>query len=89
MMGGSIEYIGELNDHTIEGLFKQSGMEFNLNLTKGEMKKPGNTKLPSTDEELKALAAKEKANTPMQLMTILLSQNHLHFNYLQWYFHEL
>ena len=24
------------------------------------MKKPGNTKLPSTDEELKALAAKEK-----------------------------
>ena len=60
MMGGSIEYTGELDDHTIEGLFKQSGMEFNLNLTKGEMKKPGNTKLPSTDEELKALAAKEK-----------------------------
>ena len=60
MMGGSIEYSGELKNNTIEGLFKQSGMEFNLNLTKGEMKKPGNTKLPSTDEELKALAAKEK-----------------------------
>ena len=62
MMGGSIEYTGELDNNTIKGLFKQSGMEFNLNLTKGEMKKPGNTALPSTDEELKALASKEKGN---------------------------
>ena len=61
-MNGAIQYEGTLKENTINGLFKQSGMEFNLNLTKGEMKKPGNTALPSTDEELKTLASKEKGN---------------------------
>ena len=54
-----------------------------LDLTKNE--KTRNTKCKITDEELKALA-KEKANIPMQLMTILLSQIHHHFNYLLMHF---
>ena len=54
MMNGVIQYEGTLKKNTIKGKFNQSGMEFNLDLTKGEMKKPGNTALPSTDEELKA-----------------------------------
>ena len=28
-------------------------------MTRGELEKPGNTSLPSSDDELKALAAKE------------------------------
>jgi dipeptidyl aminopeptidase/acylaminoacyl peptidase len=62
IMGGQITYEGTLEDSTITGKFKQAGMEFDLNLTKGELEKPGDTSLPSTDEELKALANKEEAN---------------------------
>jgi len=62
IMNGVIQYEGTLKKNTIKGKFNQSGMKFNLDLTKGEMKKPGNTALPSTDEELKALASKEKGN---------------------------
>ena len=43
----------------MEGTFKQAGMELPLSLNKGAMEKPGNTTLPSTEAELKALAAKE------------------------------
>ena len=43
----------------MEGTFNQAGNELPLSLSKGEIKKPGNVNLPSTEEELKALAAKE------------------------------
>lgn len=62
MMGGQITYSGTLNEGTITGIFKQSGMEFDLVLTKGELEKPGDTSLPSTESELKALAEKEEGN---------------------------
>jgi len=62
LMGGQAEYVGTLEDGTIKGVFKQSGMEMELNLTKGELEKPGDTSLPTTDEELKALAEKEEGN---------------------------
>ena len=62
MMGGQATYEGTLDGDTITGKFKQAGMEFDLNLTKGELEKPGDTSLPSSEEELKALANKEEGN---------------------------
>ena len=59
VMGGQIEYTAKVMGETMEGTFKQGGGELPLNLTKGELAKPGNTALPSSEEELKALAAKE------------------------------
>lgn len=62
IMGGQVQYTGKLEGETIKGLFKQAGMEFELNLTKGELEKPGDTSLPSSDAELEALAQKETGN---------------------------
>lgn len=59
VMGGQIVYKATVKGDTMEGTFHQAGMEFPLVLTRGELKKPGDTSLPSTDAELKALAAKE------------------------------
>ncbi len=59
LMQGQIEYVATVSGETMEGTFKQAGMEFPLNLTKGELEKPGNAALPSSEEELKALAGKE------------------------------
>lgn len=59
IMGGQIEYKAQVKGDTMEGNFKQSGMDLPLTLTKGEIKKPGDTSLPSSENELKALAAKE------------------------------
>ena len=59
VMGGQMVYEGNVKGETIEGTFKQAGMDFPLTLTRGEVKKPGDTSLPSTEAELKALAAKE------------------------------
>lgn len=59
VMGGQIIYKATVKGDTMEGTFHQAGMEFPLVLTRGELKKPGDTSLPSTDAELKALAAKE------------------------------
>jgi dipeptidyl aminopeptidase/acylaminoacyl peptidase len=58
-MGGQITYTGRVADQTIEGTFKQMGNEIPFTLTKGQMEKPGNTALPSSEAELDALAAKE------------------------------
>jgi len=54
-MGGQIAYVARVNGETIEGTFKQAGAELPLTLSKGEMEKPGNTALPSSEEELEAL----------------------------------
>jgi len=59
VMGGQIKYVAQVKDEAMEGTFYQGGMELPLMLSKGEMEKPGNTELPSSEEELDALAAKE------------------------------
>ena len=56
---GGIAYSGTVDGETIAGTFQQGGMELPLTFTKGEPEKPGDTSLPSTEEELEALAAKE------------------------------
>ncbi|MDO5654797.1 MAG: S9 family peptidase [Flavobacteriaceae bacterium] len=62
IMGGQIVYDAKLSGESLTGTFKQAGMEFPLNMLRGEIKKPGDTALPSTKEELAALAAKETGN---------------------------
>ncbi|MGI9527037.1 MAG: prolyl oligopeptidase family serine peptidase [Weeksellaceae bacterium] len=59
MAQAGFNFTGELKGEAIEGIFKQGPMELPLTLTKGELEKPGDTSLPSTDKELEALAAKE------------------------------
>ena len=55
-------YTGSVSGETIEGLYEQMGQKYPLNLKKTIKTKPGNTALPSTDEELAKLAAKGKGN---------------------------
>ena len=62
LMNGTIIYEGTIESDLIKGVFKQNGKEFILNLKKGDMKKPGNISLPSSNNELKDLAAKEIGN---------------------------
>lgn len=51
-----IKYVGTLANDAIAGTFFQSGMEMPLTLTKTVITLPGNTALPSSDEDLTALA---------------------------------
>ncbi|MEM6525814.1 MAG: S9 family peptidase [Bacteroidota bacterium] len=62
LMQGQISYVAQVKGETMEGTFKQAGAEIPLNLTKGEIEKPGNASLPTSDDELSALAAKEIGN---------------------------
>ncbi|MEM9894949.1 MAG: S9 family peptidase [Bacteroidota bacterium] len=62
MMGGQISYVAKIQGETMEGTFKQGGAEFPLTLNKGEIKKPGDTMLPSSEDDLAALAAKERGD---------------------------
>lgn len=57
-----ITYKGRLENDQLTGTYKQAGMELPLTLSKFEDKLPGNTTLPSTEEELQALAEKDKGN---------------------------
>ena len=57
-----ITYKGLLKDKTIEGNFKQAGMDLPLTLTKFESKLPGNIKLPSSNQELLTLRNFDKGN---------------------------
>ena len=59
---GQITYTAKVQDGKMEGTFKQGGGELPLNLTKGELEKPGNTSLPSSKDELMALASKERGS---------------------------
>jgi len=59
LMQGAIIYEGTIESDLIKGVFKQNGQELTLDLKRGDMKKPGNIGLPSSNNELKALAAKE------------------------------
>ncbi|ULC58159.1 S9 family peptidase [Flaviramulus sp. BrNp1-15] len=51
-----IKYVGSLKENTIAGTFYQSGMEFPLSLSKTVKTLPGNTALPTSDEDLEKLA---------------------------------
>ena len=51
-----IKFVGTLTDEAIAGTFTQGGMEMPLTLAKTEIKLPGNTALPSSDEDLTTLA---------------------------------
>jgi len=62
IMGGQIVYTAEVDGNTMNGKFKQGGMEFDLELSKGELKKPGDTSLPTSKEDLAKLADKETGN---------------------------
>jgi dipeptidyl aminopeptidase/acylaminoacyl peptidase len=62
VMGGQLKYEAEVEGNTMNGTLKQAGMEFPLTMTKGELEKPGDISLPSSAEDLKALAQKEKGN---------------------------
>ncbi len=62
VMGGQIAYTAQVKGETMEGSFKQAGAELPLHLSKGEIEKPGNTSLPSSDDDLTALATKERGN---------------------------
>ncbi len=55
-----LQYEGKLEANTITGSFKQAGLELPLVLERFESKLPGNTSLPSTTEELAALAKLDK-----------------------------
>ncbi len=55
-----ITFKGLLKDKTIEGIFKQAGMDLPLTLTKFESKLPGNIKLPSSNQELLTLRTFDK-----------------------------
>ena len=59
VMGGQLTYTAQVEDDTMTGNFVQAGMEMPLVMTRGELEKPGNTDLPSSDEQLEVLAAKE------------------------------
>jgi dipeptidyl aminopeptidase/acylaminoacyl peptidase len=62
VMGGQLKYEAEIEGNTMKGTLKQAGMEFPLTMSKGELEKPGDTSLPSSDDQLKALAEKETGN---------------------------
>lgn len=62
IMGGQIVYTAEVDGNTMNGKFKQGGMEFDLELSKDELKKPGDTSLPTSKEDLAKLGDKETGN---------------------------
>ena len=51
-----IKFVGTPKDNSISGTFYQGGMEFPLSLTKTEKTLPGNTALPTSDDDLQKLA---------------------------------
>src|SRR5690606_4293357 len=55
-------YKGIVSGETIVGTYEQLGQQYPLNLKKIIKTKPGNTALPSSDEELAKLAAKAEGN---------------------------
>ncbi len=60
-------YSGTIEGETITDTFFQSGQEFPLVLNKVENKLPGNTSLPTSDEELEKLANWDSGNYKYQV----------------------
>lgn len=57
-----INFKGQLKEKTIEGVFKQAGMDLPLTLTKFESKLPGDNTLPTSNKELLTLRTFDKGN---------------------------
>ena len=57
-----LTYTGTVSGETIDGTYEQMGQKYPLMLKKTIKTRPGNTDLPSTDEELAKLAAKAEGN---------------------------
>lgn len=57
-----LSYTGIVSGDTIEGTYEQMGQKYPLTLKKTIKTKPGNTALPSSEEELAKLAAKAEGN---------------------------
>jgi dipeptidyl aminopeptidase/acylaminoacyl peptidase len=57
-----MKFVGKSDKNEIKGTFYQSGTEFPLNLSKITVTKPGNTTLPSSEEDLKQLASFDNGN---------------------------
>ena len=57
-----IKYVATLEGSTLSGIFYQNGMELPITLNKTIKTKPGNTDLPSTEEELEKLANYSPSN---------------------------
>ncbi|MGO3182461.1 MAG: prolyl oligopeptidase family serine peptidase [Aequorivita sp.] len=55
-----LTYTGTVSGETIEGTYEQMGQKYPLTLKKTVKTKPGNTALPTSDEDLAKLAAKAK-----------------------------
>ena len=62
LMQGQVSLEAQVDGDSMTGVFSQGGLEFPLALSRGELQKPGNTSLPSSDEELNELAEKEVDN---------------------------
>lgn len=58
-----IKYVGTLGDNTFTGTFYQGPNELPLTLSKTVKTKPGNTSLPTSDEELAKLATWKPINS--------------------------
>ena len=54
-----MSFVGKLAKDSIIGIYEQMGQQYPLSLKKTVKKLPGNTDLPSSEEELSQLAAKE------------------------------
>ncbi len=57
-----IKYVGAFEDDKINGTFYQAGMELPLVLEKTEKTIPGNTELPSSEDELVSLVSFDKGD---------------------------
>ena len=62
LMQGQVSLKAQVDGDSMTGVFSQGGLEFPLTLLRGELQKPGNISLPSSDEELNELAEKEVDN---------------------------
>ena len=58
-----IKYVGKVDDKSISGLFFQGGMELPLILNKTVKTLPGNTALPTSDEDLEKLSNWKSINS--------------------------
>ena len=62
LMQGQVSLKAQVDGDSMTGVFFQGGLEFPLTLSRGELQKPGNISLPSSDEELNELVEKEVDN---------------------------
>ena len=62
LSAAGLTYTGTLEDNTVTGTFEQGGQKLPLVLTRSKKIVPGDTSLPSSDEELAQMAALDKGD---------------------------